>query len=107
MSQVYSELVKVEDEDFALQHMKQMVEVALRSRLLETGPDEAILRDTKEAAAALLEAIELKVGSTDFIGAFSQVQRSLQGRKVAKKKAAAAEAIYNPRAFALKKVGEC
>ena len=73
-------------------------------RNTDTGPDLALLKITKEAAMQLLEILEAKLGSSKFILVFSETQRRLQGRKAERKKEAATEAIYNPRAHALRKV---
>lgn len=102
--QVFIELCSHEDPEFLALHAYQMAEVSIRVRMAETGPDESVLRETKEAAVALLDALERKLGSSVFMSVYGKVQQALQRRRLNRKTAATAEAVFNPRAHALRKV---
>ena len=101
----------MEDESFLRRYMKQLIEVALRSRISkkdysaadrpadgETSPDVLL------AADALLEALEARVGSSAFIGAYSEVQRMVESSKADKKRKLAADAVVNPTSYSQRKV---
>lgn len=61
-------------------------------------------KSLKNLSSEVLELLEQKIGSSLFIGVYSEVQQSLQQRKSEKKKKLAADAVNNPRAFAERKV---
>jgi hypothetical protein len=95
-------LVKVETPKFVGDHLRQFIEVCLRKRR-----DESIRPDTNElleVSAQLLQELEACVGAPIFIGAYSDVQSRMDKHKVEKKRREAAEAVHDPRSFALKKV---
>jgi hypothetical protein len=69
--------------------------------------DEAIRSDGDvllEASSQLLQELESRVGASVFIGAYSDVQGRMDKFKMDKKKRVAAEAIQDPKAFAIRKV---
>jgi hypothetical protein len=84
--------------------MKQLMEVALRARLTKSLSDENVDKAAKEAAVELLEALERKVGSSEFIGSYSEIQVKIESSKAEKKRKLAADAVANPKDFALRKV---
>lgn len=95
-------MVKVETPKFVVDHLHPFIEVCLRKRR-----DESIRSDTNElleVSSQLLQELEVCVGAPIFIGAYSEVQSRIDKHKVEKKRREAAEAVYDPRAFALKKV---
>lgn len=89
-------------------YIHQIIDVAVRSSLAaeraNSGESEESLRETKEVSALLLNALEVAVGSSVFIGAFGTVQSNIQQSKTEKKRQAAAEAITNPQSYANRKV---
>ena len=107
-------LVQAESAEFIGAYLEQVVEVAVRATLaVDTSAAathsvysaaHATVQTTKEVSAQLLEALENKVGSAAFIGAYSEVQRRVQSSKAEKKRQLAAEAITEPRAYAERRV---
>ena len=97
-------LAASEDARFLHLHLRQLLEVAIRVRLTVSSPDEQALKVLKEKASEMLDALEAKVGSSVFVGAYGEMQRKIQSSKASKKKLEAAEAVSNPQAFAMKKV---
>lgn len=89
-------------------YIHQIIDVAVRSSLAaeraNSGESEESLRETKEVSALLLNALEVAVGSSVFIGAFGTVQSNIQQSKTEKKRQAAAEAITNPQSYANRKI---
>ena len=97
-------LVSIEDADFISTYMKAFLEVAIRIQMMMTGPDLQALAALKETSLALLSAVERQIGSTAYIGVYSDVQRGLQTKRAEKKRRFAADAVINPQAFASRKV---
>lgn len=99
----------VEDESFLMTHAKQLLEVALRSRISKRDNSAATTDETNvellDASNELLEVLEARVGSSNFIGAYSDVQRMIESGKAEKKRRLAADAVVNPTSFAQRKVG--
>lgn len=89
----------MESSAFVTSHLPQFIEVCMR-RKRDNSDGPALL----EASAQLLHNLESKVGASTFIGAYSEVQTRMEKYKMERKRKAAAEAIQDPRAFALKKV---
>jgi predicted acyltransferase (DUF342 family) len=70
--------------------------------------DESIRSDGDvllEASSQLLEELENRVGASVFIGSYSDVQGRMEKFKMEKKRRVAAEAIQDPKSFAIRKVG--
>ncbi|CAE7702227.1 unnamed protein product, partial [Symbiodinium microadriaticum] len=99
-----------EDESFILQYMKQLIEVALRSRISKRdnaagdGPADESSPEVLLAADDLLDVLEARVGSSTFIGVYGEVQRMVESSKSEKKRKLAADAISNPTTYAQRKV---
>lgn len=92
------------EEQLVREHLAQMIEVAMRAHLTISGPDLVALKALKELAGSLMDELEAKVGSSVYIGVFSEVQRRLQTARALKKRAQALDAVTNPVAFAMAKV---
>jgi hypothetical protein len=103
---VFTSLVSSETSEFISTYAKQIIEIPIRATLTVTGPDEALLKECKDAGTELLELIEKKIGSSLFIGVFGEVQTHIQGTKSQQKRERLAEAILNPKAHALKKIAK-
>jgi hypothetical protein len=82
----------------AVERTKSNISISNETSLLENN------QETKESCITLLNAIEKKVGSACFIGAFSIVQRKLETKKIENKKKIATDAIINPMEYAKRKV---
>jgi hypothetical protein len=115
---VFAALVVAEtDLTFLTRFLEPLVEVAMRARMFKgtaeglgsseeapvTAADDATLRDGKQAAGDLLEALEKKLGASAVIGVYAEVQRRLQATRAEKKRILASEAVSNPRAHAQRK----
>ena len=101
---MFLELIASESSEFAILHLHPLIEVAVRIQLTTTGPDEDALKALKETSGELLELLEKKVGASNFIGMYGEVQKGLQTRRAEKKRKYAADAIVNPKAHAMRKV---
>ena len=100
--------MEAETEEFISAYLPQIIEVGVRGMLsVDTTPDDphSTVRVSKELSAELLERLEQVVGSSAFIGAYSDVQRRVQSSKAEKKRQYAAEAIMEPQRHAQRKVG--
>ncbi len=105
--QVFLSLLAAETPEFVAGFISQIIEVAVRASLAAdraNAEEDAAVKETKAVALELLGAIELKVGSAAFIGAFGAIQRHIQSSKSEKKRLAASEAITDPQSYAAKKV---
>mmetsp|Transcript_111635 Transcript_111635/g.218818 ORF Transcript_111635/g.218818 Transcript_111635/m.218818 type:complete len:1033 (+) Transcript_111635:1-3099(+) len=104
---VFLALVEAETEEFISAYLPQIIEVGVRGMLsVDTTPDDphSTVRVSKELSAELLERLEQVVGSSAFIGAYSDVQRRVQSSKAEKKRQYAAEAIMEPQRHAQRKI---
>jgi hypothetical protein len=105
---VFAAVVSVEDESFLMAHSKQLLEVGLRSRISKRDHSATTSDETNvellDASNELLEVLEARVGSSAFIGAYSDVQRMIESSKAEKKRRLAADAVVNPTSFAQRKV---
>lgn len=103
-----STLSSEDDTQFISAYLHQIIDVAVRASLAaeRAAPTESetMIKETKQVSATLLNAIEVAVGSSEFIGAFSVVQNAIQQSKTEKKRIAAAEAITHPESYAARKV---
>ena len=87
-----------------LEHLSQLIEVALRAAQTVSCPDPDHLAALKAEAAGLLSDLEARVGAVRFVGAFSEVQRRVQLSRAGRRREQAAEAVNDPQAFARAKV---
>lgn len=92
------------DVDFLKSHVYQLVEVAVRIELTLTGPSMHELATIKEASTEFLGSLERKIGSSDFIGIYSEVQQKLQSKRMERKRKFALTAVTNPQEYAMMKV---
>ena len=90
-------------DEFVKIYVNEIVEVSMRARLTlsEATPE---LKATKEVASEVLELLEQKIGSAEFIGAYSRIQQVIQSKRSEKKRALAADAVSNPALHAERKV---
>ena len=92
-----------EKNNFTLQYINEIIEVAMRARLtLTENSDEA--KAAKNIASEVLELLEQKIGSSAFIGSYGQIQQKIQSKRAERKRALAADAVLNPKEHAIKKV---
>jgi hypothetical protein len=87
-----------------LEHLSQLIEVALRAAQTVSCPNPDHLAALKAEAAGLLSDLEARVGAVRFVGAFSEVQRRVQQSRAGRRREQAAEAVNDPQAFARAKV---
>jgi len=100
-------LVQAESSAFTSQYLDTIVEVAVRATIaVNTTPDDPLspVLLGQQQAAELLQVLEASVGSSRFIGAYSAVQRRVQGSKSEKKRRLAAEAVTAPHLHAARKI---
>ena len=90
--------------EFFVKYTKEIVEVSMRARLNNDGivatADE---KSARNIASEILESLESVVGSSHFISVYGEVQRFIQLKKNEKKRAFAADAVRDPKAYAERK----
>lgn len=101
---VFKKLIDIENNEFIRSHIRQILLVAIRIDMTQTGPNELHLRMIKEGAMELLSILEKKLGSSEFIGFYTEVQRDLQSKRLERKHKFAVTAVSDPRVFAEAKV---
>jgi U3 small nucleolar RNA-associated protein 20 len=103
---VFQAVINAEDERFANDHLKHLVEICVRNEMTFTGPNADELKQVKDASSELASLLEKKVGSVKFVGAYSEIQRHLHSRRAAKKRMFATSAVIDPKEFTLQKVSD-
>jgi len=101
---IFSSLVSIESEEYVQKYVTSIIEVAIRAQMIMSGPDMELIETCKEASTELLNLIENKIGSSSYLGAYSDVQRRLQTNKSLKRSRKQSEAITDPKSFANKKL---
>lgn len=100
------ELLKIESLEFINDHLEPLIEVCLRARISKNTKfnDSESGKKLLEISTELLQQIENRVGSSIFIGTYGKIQRKIEYKKIDKKRKLNAEAVSNPKRFALRKV---
>jgi len=101
---IFSSLVSIESEEYVQKYVTSIIEVAIRAQMIMSGPDMELIERCKEASQELLTLIENKIGSSLYLGAYSDVQRRLQTNKSLKRSRKQSEAITDPKLYANKKL---
>lgn len=97
-------LIKQAPAELLIVHLRQLLEPSVRIQSVLNGPDEDLLKKTKETALTLMEQLEHKVGSSRFLEVYGELQNVHMKKKVEKKRIFAQEAISDPKKFALRKI---
>ena len=95
--QVFSELFKSPlNDNFYEEYAREIIEVSLRVRLSNDPSGNNPENSAKHAASEVLEVMESKIGSAEFIGRYSEVQQYLTKQKLLRKQSIAVNAVKDP-----------
>jgi hypothetical protein len=89
--------------DFLKLYAGVIAEIGIKGRSVQDS-SETDTKSLKLLASEVLELLETKVGASEFIVVYSEVQKKIQNKKQERKRCLATEAIRDPRSFASKKV---
>ena len=101
---ILNHVVNVATNDFVSTYARNMIEVPIRAQLAVNGPDELVFNECKEQSSLLLSSLENKVGSSVYMGLYSEISKILSNSKLLKKRLLAQEAITDPQAYAARKI---
>lgn len=103
---ILNHVVSVATSDFVATYARNIIEVPIRAQLAINGPDEQVFNESKEQSSLLLSSLEKKIGSSSYMGLYSEVSKTLSTSKLLKKRQLAQEAITDPQAYASRKISK-